>query len=60
MPDTEAVIRARKFLAGERLKFAQVDTLWKDLKKQDAARLSEARNQAKLDRIGAILEDDWN
>ena len=35
MPDTEAVTRARKFLAGERLKFAQVDTLWKDLKKQD-------------------------
>ncbi len=35
MSDTEAVIRARKFLAGERLRFAQADALWNDLKKQD-------------------------
>ncbi len=41
MPDTEAVTRARKFLAGERLKFAQADALWNDLKKQD--RFSLAR-----------------
>jgi hypothetical protein len=35
MPDTEAVTTARKFLAGENLKFAQADALWKDLKKED-------------------------
>jgi tetratricopeptide (TPR) repeat protein len=35
MPDTDAVKRARKFLAGERLKFEQANALWKQLKEEN-------------------------
>jgi predicted acylesterase/phospholipase RssA len=35
MPDTDAVSHAHKFLRGEQLKFAEVDELWKRLKKED-------------------------
>jgi predicted acylesterase/phospholipase RssA len=41
MADTDDATRARKFLAGERLKFAQANELWQRLKKQD--QLSFAR-----------------
>src|SRR5215208_4380417 len=40
MPDTDATTRARRFLAGERLKFAQANELWKQLKAADQLSLA--------------------
>jgi predicted acylesterase/phospholipase RssA len=40
MPDTDAVIQARKFLQGEELRFADATALWKDLKAEDEISLA--------------------
>src|SRR5262249_5883645 len=40
MSDTETVSNARKFLRGERLKFAEANELWKQLKNEDQLSLA--------------------
>ena len=40
MSKTDAIKRAHKFLAGERLKFEQANALWKQLKEEDQLSLA--------------------
>jgi predicted acylesterase/phospholipase RssA len=56
MPDTDAATRARRFLAGERLKFAQVNELWKQLKAGDQLSLAR-RVLERVRRVANCLTD---
>src|SRR5262249_12966593 len=61
MFETDAIKRARKFLAGERLKFEPANALWKQLKEEDQLSLPRAwpeQVQRKRDGPSCAVPDD--